>query len=148
MNKPITFWLLVASLIFLAFGGLYGGISMLADPSGKILQMDEVLASLPVPNYILPGLFLLFIMGFTPLFLTFCLFKRPKWTWIESIFNWSREYWALTSSLMLGIVLLIWLSVQAMMIGFKWPIQFITTANGILIVAFALSPKLRALYSR
>ena len=48
MKRPITVWLLVFSLVFLALGGLYGGIAMLSDPSGNLLQMSEVLPLLHV----------------------------------------------------------------------------------------------------
>jgi len=34
-QRPVAFWFLVVSLVFLGFGGLYGGIAMLADPSGN-----------------------------------------------------------------------------------------------------------------
>jgi len=57
-------WLLVSLLICLGLGGLYGGIAMLIDPTGKILQMDETLQTLPVSDYILPGLFLSINYGF------------------------------------------------------------------------------------
>ena len=143
MRKPITLWLLVASLIFLSFGGLYGGILMLTDPSGKSLQMDSVLPQLLVPNYILPGLFLLFVMGLTPLFLTFGLLARPKWIQLPILF---RHYWAWTATLTLGILLILWLTLQAFLIGFQWPIQYITAVNGLLIILFALIPQVRTYF--
>jgi hypothetical protein len=140
MRKPITLWLLAASLIFLSFGGLYGGILMLTDPSGKSLQMDSVLPQLLLPNYILPGLFLLFVMGLAPLFLTFSLLARPKWVPPLILF---RHYWAWTATLALGIVLLLWLSLQGVLIGFQWPIQYVTAVNGLLIVLLALVPQVK-----
>lgn len=140
VRKPVTLWLLIASLVFLSFGGLYGGILMLTDPSGKSLQMDSVLPQLLVPNYILPGLFLLFVMGLAPLFLTYCLLARPKWIRLPALV---RHYWAWTTTLALGIVLLLWLSLQAMLIGFQWPIQYVTAVNGLLIVLLALIPQVR-----
>lgn len=76
MQRPFTLWLLVFFLLFLALGGLYGGIAMLADPTGSALQMTEILSLLPVPDYTLPGLFLLFVMGLVPLFLTYALLVR------------------------------------------------------------------------
>ena len=54
MKRPIALWILVFWLIFLALGGLYGGIAMLLDPSGGLLQMTEVISLLPVSNYFLP----------------------------------------------------------------------------------------------
>jgi hypothetical protein len=140
MRKPIILWLLIASLIFLSFGGFYGGILMLIDPSGKLLQMDSVLPQLLVPNYLLPGLFLFFVMGLAPLFLTFSLLARPKWIPLPSPF---RHYWAWTAALALGIVLLLWLILQGFLIGFQWPIQYVTAVNGLLIVLLVLMPQVR-----
>ena len=34
-RRPAAIWLLLSLLAFLAFGGLYGGLAMLADPSGQ-----------------------------------------------------------------------------------------------------------------
>lgn len=141
MQKPITLWLLAASLIFLSFGGFYGGILMLTDPSGKSLQMDSVLPQLLVPDYILPGLFLLFAMGLTPLFLTFGLLARPNWPRLQSLSP--RRHWSWTATLALGVLLILWLTLQAFLIGFQWPIQYVTAINGLLIILFALIPQVR-----
>jgi hypothetical protein len=131
-------WLLIFSLVFLALGGFYGGPSMLSDPSGNSLQMAEVLPLLRVPHYLLPGLSLVTVMGALPLLLIYALLARPTWPWLDRLFTWSRHYWAWTTSL--GLVLVLWLAVQAALIGFPWPIQYITAMNGLLIIALALVP--------
>jgi len=74
VRRPIA----LGFLVFLAAGGLYGGVAMLLDPSGGALQMTEVLPSLPVPDFKLPGLFLLVVMGAAPLLLVYGLLARPS----------------------------------------------------------------------
>jgi hypothetical protein len=143
MKRPISLWLLVFLLIFLALGGFYGGISMLMDPSGRALQMDGVLLLLPVPNYILPGLFLISVMGLFPLLLTYGVLWHPHWNWADSLSAWSRYYWAWTGSIAVGLILIIWLTIQGYIIGFQWPIQYVTLINGILIVVVAIIPNIR-----
>lgn len=143
MKRPFTLWILVFWLLFLALGGLYGGIAMLLDPSGSSLQMTDVLSLLPVSNYILPGLFLLFVMGLAPLFLVYVLFAQPDWPWVASLFRQSKTHWAWAGTIALGVVLVVWLAVQGLLIGFKWPIQYITALNGFMILLFALSPSVR-----
>jgi len=81
MVRRLALSALVVSLLFLAFGGLYGGVEMLRDPGG--------------------------------------------------------------GSLTLGLVLGVWLAVQGWMIGFAWPIQFVTAGNGVTIVVLALLPVVR-----
>jgi hypothetical protein len=148
MKRPFSLWLLVFFLIFLALGGLYGGVAMLTDPSGGSLQMTDILPRLPVPDYTLPGLFLLFVMGLAPLFLAYALLARPNWAWTESISRWSGHHWAWTGSVALGVVLALWLVVEGIMIGFEWPIQYVTAVNGILILLLALLPSVRAHFAR
>ena len=148
MNRPLVLWLLIFSLLFLALGGLYGGIAMLTDPTGHSLQLNEMLPLLPVPDYILPGLFLLFVMGLAPLIFIYGLLTLPNWTWANTLSRWSGHYWAWTGTLALSILLAIWLGVQGLLIGFKWPIQYITAVNGLLIFLLAFMPSIRNLYAR
>jgi hypothetical protein len=138
MRRPAFLWLLVFLLVFLAFGGFYGGVSMLLDPTGSLLQMDEVLPLLPIPDFFLPGLFLVVIMGLFPLLLTFGLIWQPNWSWANSISAWSRHYWAWTGSITVGIVLIIWLAIQGFLIGF----------NGILITLVAVIPSVQKYFGR
>ncbi len=147
MRRPLTLWPLLFALLFLAIGGLYGGIAMLTDPTGGSLQLTEVLPLLPVSDFVLPGLFLLGAMGLTPLFLTYALLARPRWTWAQVLSRWSKHHWAWTGTLALGITLALWLVVQGLLIGFKWPIQHITAVNGVLIIALALVPDVRRFYA-
>ncbi|MFZ5822198.1 MAG: hypothetical protein ACOYYJ_20095 [Chloroflexota bacterium] len=148
MKPPFALWLLAFSLVFLALGGLYGGVAMLADPSGGSLQMTEILPLLPVPDYTLPGLFLLFVMGLAPLFLAYALLARPNWPWAESISRWSGHHWAWTGTVALGVALALWLVVEGIMIGFEWPIQYVTAVNGIAILLLALLPPVRRHFAR
>lgn len=148
MKRPPVLWLLVFLLVFLALGGLYGGISFLVDPTGEMMQMNEVLPLLPVPDYTLPGLFLFTVMGIFPLLLTFGLIRLPAWNRADSLSAWSRHYWAWTGSVGVGIVLVVWLAVQGYLIGFQWPIQYITLANGILIVLVAMIPVIEMYFRR
>ena len=47
----------------------------------------------------------------------------------------------------IGIVLILWLAVQTILMGFQWPIQYITLVNGLLIVVVALAPQVRGYYA-
>jgi len=148
MKRPIALWILVFWLIFLALGGLYGGIAMLLDPSGGLLQMTEVISLLPVSNYFLPGLFLLFIMGILPLFLIYGLLVRPNWSWLDSFFRQTNYYWAWTGTVIFGVILAIWLIIEGVLIGFKWAIQYVTAVNGLFILFFVLFPSVRKFYKK
>ena len=145
MKRPPALWPLIFSLVFLALGGIYGGIALLADPTGGLLQLTDVLPLLPVSDYILPGLFLLIVMGLAPLILSYGLLARPNWIWAEAL---SGYHWAWLGTLGLGVTLAIWLIVQGLLIGFRWPIQYITAADGLLIIVLASVPGMRRFYAR
>ncbi|MGB2866734.1 MAG: hypothetical protein WBC05_25610 [Sedimentisphaerales bacterium] len=147
MQRPFALWPLVFCLLFLSLGGLYGGIAMLTDPTGGSLQLTETLPLLPVSDYILPGIFLLVVMGLAPLLLIYGLLARPKWRWAERLSRWSGHHWAWIGTLGLGVTLAVWLIVQGLLIGFEWAIQYITAVNGFLIILFVLAPGVRKFYA-
>ena len=120
---------------------------MLIDPTGGSLQMLEVRPLLHVPEYILPGVFLLVVMGMVPFGLVYGLLARPNWTPVDRWFRWSGHYWAWTGTLALGLILMLWLLVQAVLIGFRWPIQYATTSNAILICLMILAPSTKSFYA-
>ena len=146
-KRPWMTWPLIFFLLFLALGGLYGGIAMLADPTGNLLGVADIQPLLPVSNFVLPGLFVLIVMGVAPLLIAFGLIACPRWSQIEPLFRWSHHYWAWTSTLGLMAVLALWLIVEGLLIGL-FPITYVTAIVGVLIVLFALTPGVRDFYIR
>jgi len=139
-RRPLALWGLIGALAFLSLGGWYGGVAMLLDPSGVALGMDEVLPRLPVADFVLPGLFLIVVMGIGPLVVAYGLRARPRWPVLAGVERASGRSWAWSAALALGLVLAAWLALQGALIGFRWPIQYVTAGNAAAIVALALSP--------
>lgn len=134
-------WPLVFFLFYLGGGGIYGGYAMLSDPTGHSLQMNKILTLLPISNFILPGIFLLVVMGIFPLLLIFALLSRPNWKTLNSLSRNRNHHWSWTFSIGLCILLTIWLILQGVLIGFREPIQYITAINGILIFLSLLATR-------
>ena len=87
-------------------------------------------------------------MGLAPVVLAYGLLARPNWSWARTLSGWSRHHWAWAGTLGLGLTLAIWLTVQGLLIGFNSAIQYITAANGFLIILLALTPAVKRFYAR
>lgn len=146
MKRPFSLWLLIFFLVFLALGGFVGAYSFLTDPTGASLGMEKELVLLPVPNYTLPGFFLLFVMTITPLFLTFGLLAQPNIPFFHALLRFSPHHWSWTGTVILGIGLMLWLIVEAYFIGFFAPIQYVTAINGLLILLLPFIPAIKKYY--
>lgn len=121
---------LMISLVLLGLGGLGGGAAMLADPSGAEMGLSvTMLEALPISDFVLPGLFLIGVMGVAPLVIAFGLWRRMPWTWAA----------ALTQ----GIVLILWIGLQIALWGAPIAIQVLYLAWGVLIVGLCLAPGVR-----
>lgn len=143
MKRPVALWLLVLVLGILALGGLAGASAFLSDPSGGSMGMDSQLDQLPFQSYLLPGLLLLILMTGVPVLLIYGLLARPEWPWTRPIVAWSGGHWAWAGSLILGIGLFVWLTVQAAYIGFAWPIQWFTGGLDLAILGLTMHPSVR-----
>ena len=77
----LLFWCL-----FIGIGALYGGSSMLMDPSGKLLHMDEMLPYFEVlpfsnilfKNYLFPGFSLIIVNGLSNISAAILLTRKKK----------------------------------------------------------------------
>ncbi len=148
MQRPFMLWPLIFVLLFLALGGFSGGIPMLTDPAnGGYLQFAELLPQLPVSDFILPGLFLLVVMGLFPLLLTYALIARPAWHGVDRFFQWSKHYWAWTATLFLVVIIAVWLADEGWILGW-WPITYATATIGFLMLLFAMMPAVRKFYTK
>lgn len=80
-KKILLFWCL-----FIGVGALLGGITMLIDPTGKLMKMDEMLPYFQVlpfsnilfQNFIFSGISLLIVNGFSNLTASYLLIKNKK----------------------------------------------------------------------
>ncbi|MBE0683381.1 MAG: hypothetical protein IH589_15855 [Anaerolineales bacterium] len=147
MKKPYSLWILVFFLVFLALGGFVGAYYFLTDPSGASIGMEKELALLPVPDYTLPGIFLLLVMTITPLFLTFGLIAKPNIPSLQTLLRFAPYHWSWTGTVLLGIILMLWLAVEAYFIGITAPIQYITAINGLLILVLPFLPAIKNYYT-
>lgn len=102
--------ILIAILLFLALGGLVGGIAMISKPDGSLLKLPtDLLKNSPVDTYLLPGIFLLVVMAVWPLVNIVAIV-------------WTLE-WGKASVITLGFVAMGWIIYQIVTIKTFWFLQ-------------------------
>lgn len=131
-ERPVLVKLLIACIIFQGISGLFGGLGLILDPTGKTLNIPlSWLDGSPFTNYLIPGLILFFVLAVFPIYTAL------------GLLNNKFVYWQL--SLMLGIALLIWIVTEIIIIGYQSnpPLQLIYGILGIIILSLTLQPKVK-----
>lgn len=146
-SKSAEVYLLIVLIAFEALGAIYGGISLMNDPSGESIKLPiSLLEGTFLNSYIIPGIILFVLLGFFPLFLIFPLIFKPNWPVINRLNIYSGYHWAWTYSLYTAIMLIIWINVQMMILGTGSNIQGIFGLLGIAILIFTLMPRVKRYY--
>lgn len=102
-------WTAIVLLAFLGLTSVIGGVPLIIDPSGKLLQMPlDLLRHSPFDSFLIPGIILLCANGLLGLFICWLALKRARhygfWTAFE------------------GCVLFGWIAVECWMIrAVSWP---------------------------
>lgn len=111
------------------------------NPSGSIMRFPpDFLEQIPFTDYFLPGLILFSCLGLVPTFSLYGLVKKANWKWPERINIFPRRHWAWTGSVYTGIMLLVWITVQLMLLGYRHIIQVVYGLTGVMILVFSLLP--------
>ena len=135
-------FLLIAFLLFLAFGALFGGGSLIIRPDGSGFGMPvSILANSPFSDFTLPGLILFILFGVGSLIALYGLIARPRWAWTEPLTRSLHVQWSLAVAAIIGLGQMIWIVVEVAMIrGVSWlhPTFFLI---GLAIVLLAFMDK-------
>ncbi len=120
----VTNTLLVILLGFLSLSGLFG-IMFLIDPSGALAGMPlGLLDKLPIDTFFLPGLFLLIVYGIGSAVIAYGLRRQL--------------FWAPVAGLLLGLVLIGWITGQIILWGEPMMLQYIYFTVGVAIFLLSL----------
>lgn len=125
-SRPPTVIILLALVVVTGLGAIPAGIGLVADPTGTHLGLTpDILQRGPFHDFLLPGLFLLVVLGLGAIPVARSL--------------WTARAQAATAALIYGLVLLAWITLQALVIGILSPLQPVYGTIGLLIVALALA---------
>lgn len=131
-KRTWRYYTLMAVLIFQGLSGLGGGLVLVIDPTGGAIGIPlEWLGGSPFRDFLIPGLVLLTFLGVGPLFVVVGLWRRHPWSW--------------PASLAIGAMLLAWLAVEILIVGYQPepPLQLLYGIVGMLILALAFLPAVR-----
>jgi len=104
--------------LFISIGAIPAGLSMIFEPDGAGVGMStEILVNAPFRTFLFPGLVLFIDLGLSNLIAAFLSFRKSKYAGILGC--------------LLGIILLIWLSVQIYFIGLTFFLQLVFFVVGI-----------------
>ncbi|PKL81995.1 MAG: hypothetical protein CVV24_12430 [Ignavibacteriae bacterium HGW-Ignavibacteriae-3] len=144
--KPLAVHLLVYVILFLAIGGLFGGICLILYPDGHLLQFPlHSLQNSPFNDFLIPGLILFFLLGIYPLLIFISFFKTASWKFmnIVNIYKDQKSVWS--NSLYLGIILVLWIDVEMIYIDYS-ALQTVYGLVGVAIIILTVHPSVIKYY--
>jgi hypothetical protein len=146
-KRPFALNVLLFLLLFLSLGALGGGGVLVIDPSGELIKMPiTILKGSPFNNFLIPGLILFTVLGVFPSLICYSLLKRPQCRWINIVNIYSDMYWAWTFTLFIGFALIIWISVQTLIMNYVHFVHTVYVLIGLAIVFVSLLPSVRQRY--
>ncbi len=81
-RRTLPVWALLVLLVLQGIGGTFGGLMLTTDPTGESLQVPPgMLDGSPFPDYFIPGLILLILLGILPFVTAAGLLARQAWAW-------------------------------------------------------------------
>jgi hypothetical protein len=148
-RRPFTAWILIVLLFFLGFGGIVSGALLFSAPDGRLMGMSvDLLKGSPFPNFLIPGLILFLFVGVFQLFVGYGLVTHGTWNGPDIINPFKGYHWAWTASWVAGVIMLIWIIVETVLLGYISILQPIILIWGLIIITLTLLPNVRHYYKR
>lgn len=147
-RKSFACYLLIVLHIFLGIGALFGGCTLILSPDGSLLQIPlKLLDHSPFNNFLFPGLILFVVLGVVPLITAIFLISEKPLKVAEKLSIYKATHWSWNSSLYIGFILIIWITVQIYMIQGIAFIHVFYIFLGLLIQSVTLLPSVKEYYS-
>ncbi len=148
-KRPKSLYFLVLLLMFLAVSALGGGSVLIIRPDGSLIGMPlSLLEHSPFPDFLIPGLFLFFVLGVLPLLVGLALLRKPCLPLCEEINPFGEYHWAWSFAFYVGIILILWIDFEVMFIRAVHLLHLIYSLMGVTIVVVAMLPAIRRYYYR
>lgn len=143
-KRPVTWWIAFGLACFEVLSAVPYGLALSLDPTGGVVNMPvKMLAGSPFPDFRIPGLILLTVLGLGAIVLATALVRLPAWSWATLLNPCKSRHWVWTATIAYGFALMIWIGTEVIMIGFdSWlqPFHFIV---GLAFVGLSLTAPMR-----
>lgn len=148
MRRPPAVSILIVTDIVFAVIGFGSAFALLLSPSGAGIGLSrDLLKNAPVGDFFFLGLYLLVFFGILPSMAAYGLLTRNRWPWTDMLNRWTGHYWGWTAAVAVGILLLIWILIELVIVGFLTGIgatlQITMTAVGVWILGLTMLPSVR-----
>lgn len=144
-SRPFAVRLLVFLLAFEGIAGIAGGLGFMVDPSGALYDLPpEWLEMLPINDYVLPGLFLLFVLGAYPAFTAWALWTEAPAPVLDRFERMTHMVWPWFAAVSIGVTLMAWIALEVVLLRVFAPIMAVWGVLGFAIVVIAFLPPVRA----
>jgi hypothetical protein len=147
-SQTFSFRLLLDCLAFLGLSAAFGGIVLVANPTGGLIGMPiSLLRFSPFHDFLIPGLILGIVFGIGSFAAILALCIRPTWSLASALTHATGEHWAWSVALVIGSGQVIWIVTEMLMLRGVGVLHFLYGGLGLLIVFLTLEPKLRKSFS-
>lgn len=146
-SRPVTLNILIFLLVFIGVAALISGPMLFLAPDGHLMQWSvNMLKETPFSNFLIPGIILFLFNGVFPVLVSYGLLRQPAWRWPEAINIFKKYHWSWTASWAAGVIILIWILVETLLLGYISVLQPLITVIGIAIITLTLLPNIRRRY--
>ena len=147
MKKSLTCYILMFLVLFQSISAIAGGWGLVSEPSGSNLGFSvSMLEHSPFPDFLIPGLFLLVVLGICPAITLYGLIRKTKFRLAEMINIYKNYHWSWAFSYYLGITLVLWIDIQVYFLREISILHFIYSVLGVLIIVVTNLPSTKKCY--
>jgi cytochrome bd-type quinol oxidase subunit 2 len=146
--KLKTTTMLIALLLFLGLGALFGGFVLIISPSGHLFGMPlTLLKNSPFVDFMYPGIILFSVLGMAPVYIAAALIKKRSNKIAERLNCYVDMYWAWTFCIYIAFALMLWIQTEMILLQAVHWSHTLYMVLAIAILFVALLPEVRRSFS-
>ncbi|MNI23400.1 hypothetical protein D3C73_769860 [compost metagenome] len=147
VKAPHTVKILILLHAALGLGAVFGGGSLVLDPTGKMIGLPiEIMKVKLFSNYMIPGILLLVVFGIGPLVLVVELLLKRDCKLGQKLNSLKPMHWSWTFSLYTAFGLIIWIMVQMYVLNAVAIVHLVYVGWALAIQIVTLLPSVREYY--